>query len=127
MQHEKAGREILDVRDNGLIETDRSAAIPTGEMRMATVWFAVMGEFKMPDAVSQIGIVNNIMLEQKQQSPIDRGLIHRARRHPLKNLFTGQRTVRFQKNTENLQTGSGFPQPVFIQQLCSFLEVFVRH
>ncbi len=102
MQHKKSVRQILDRRNDGLIKTDRSAAIPTGKMRMAVVGFAMMSEFKMPDAVSQIGIVNNIMFEQKQQSPIDRGLIHRARRHPLKNLFTGQRTVRFQKNTENL-------------------------
>ncbi len=91
------------------------------------IGLAVMGKFKMPDAVSQIGMVDNIVPEQEQQSPIDRGLIHRCRRYPVKNLLPRQRTVRCQKNTQNLQTRPGLPQPALLKQLFSFLEVFFRH
>lgn len=47
---------------------------------MALIRFAVMGQFKMPSAVPYVGLVNNIVLKEHQQSPINccfiRGTIH---------------------------------------------------
>lgn len=40
-------------------------------MGMALIRFAVVGQFKMPSAVPYVGLVNNIVPKEHQQSPIN--------------------------------------------------------
>lgn len=76
MKDEKTVREIVDGRDDGLVKADGFAAVSTGKMGMTMVGFAVMGQFKMPNTAAEIGIVDNFVLQQKQQSSVHRGFVN---------------------------------------------------
>ena len=70
----------------------RLLAMNAGKMRVALMLAAVVGQFKMPCSIFQIGLMHQILLDQLRQRAVDRCLIGCIGADLVRDLFAGQRS-----------------------------------
>lgn len=127
MLHQKAGGDILDRGDYRVMETMRLTALGTGKMRMTLAGPAVMSQLKMPGAVFQIGLVNQIVPDQSHQGAVNGGFIRSHIPNPLGDLFLCKRMFSVQQDPKNFLPRLCLPQTAGGQQVRRFIQSVFRH
>lgn len=102
MLHQKAGGDILHRGDYRVVETMCLAAYGTGKMRMALTGPAVMSQLKMPGAVFEIRLVNQIIPDQGHQSTVNGGFIRSCMTDPRGDLLLRERMIGLQQSHQDL-------------------------